>query len=343
MEQLTTARNDNGLSLVHVQETFTEAEIIDDLPFEPDVSTSKPFIQANTVEASFDEVRNKHIIPVFIKDNEPVISHVDFIESTSQMVSEIYHGEHILKPNIRVSHPIKGRVPEAKNKPANQLLEHEKTLYFERMAFVIEIPSIYDTINGNTLSLCVGGVKAYNLDNLHNKKGADEHFKIFAGFQNSVCTNLCVWSDGFINDLKVQSLGQLKACIRTLLQNYNAQVHLEQMKLLTGHSLTEQQFAKLVGRCRMYSYLPTAIKKNIQPLLLTDTQLGMMCRDYYRSNSFCKDSDGNINLWKVYNLFTGANKSSYIDNFIDRSVNAYEFVEQIRFALQECSTNWFLR
>src|SRR4051812_13272835 len=168
MEPLIITTTNNGLSLTPVKrDTYTEAEVTDDLPFEPDVSTSKPFIQANTVEASYDEIKNKHIIPVFIKDNEPVISHVDFIESTSQLVSEIYHGEHILKPNIRLSHPIKGRIPEAKNKPANQLLEREKTLYYERCAFVIEIPSIYDTIGGNHLSLVVGGVKSYGLDNLY--------------------------------------------------------------------------------------------------------------------------------------------------------------------------------
>src|SRR3954447_25902257 len=214
MEQLIATPIDNTLSVIRTTSTP---------PFIPDeVSTSKPFIEANTIASSLEEISNSHIIPVFIKDNEPVISQVDFIECASQIVSEIYHGEHILKPNVRVSHAVKGRIPEAKNKPANQLLEHEKTLYYERMAFVIEIPSIQDVIGGNQLSLVIGGVKAYSLVNLYNKKGADEHFKIFAGFQNSVCTNLCVWSDGFMNDLKVQSGGQLRACIQTLLQNYNA-------------------------------------------------------------------------------------------------------------------------
>jgi hypothetical protein len=166
-----------------------EAEVI---PETKEQSTSKPFIEANTIEASLTEISNSHIIPVFHKDNEPVISHVDFIEVANQVVNEIFCKERILSPSIRLSHPIKGRVPEARNKPANDLKENEKTLYYERMAFVIEIPSIYDEIDGNALSLCVGGVKAYNLDNLYNKKGADEHFKIFIGFQNKVCTNLCV-------------------------------------------------------------------------------------------------------------------------------------------------------
>lgn len=306
------------------------------------VSTDKPFIQANTVESNLAELRDSHIIPVFIKDNEPVISHTDFIETTLDLVSEIYSSERILEPNVRLSHPVKGRVPEAKLKPANELLEHEKTLYYERMAFVIEIPSVYDEIDGNTLSLTVGGVKAYNLDNLYNRKGTDEHFKVFIGFKNTVCTNLCVWTDGYLSDLKVKSIGQLKACIRTLIENYNAHYQLQQMEQLTKHSLTEQQFAMLVGKCRMYQHLPNSMKGGIPEMLLGDSQTGMICKDFYRDSSFCKNEDGSINLWRLYNLFTGANKSTYIDNFLDRSVNAYNFIEQIRFALENKVYNWYL-
>jgi hypothetical protein len=39
-------------------------------------STSKPFIQANTQEVSLDEIKDNHLIPVFIKDNEPLINHM---------------------------------------------------------------------------------------------------------------------------------------------------------------------------------------------------------------------------------------------------------------------------
>lgn len=306
------------------------------------ISTDKPFIQANTVESNLAELRDKHIIPVFIKDNEPVISHTDFIETTLDLVSEIYRSERILEPNVRLSHPVKGRVPEAKLKPAIELLENEKTIYYERMAFVIEIPSVYDEIDGNTLSLIVGGVKAYNLDNLNNRKGVDEHFKVFIGFKNTVCTNLCVWTDGYLSDLKVKSIGQLKACIRTLIENYNAHYQLQQMEQLAKHSLTEQQFAMLVGKCRMYHHLPNSMKGGIPEMLLGDSQIGMICKDFYRDSSFCKNEDGSINLWRLYNLFTGANKSTYIDNFLDRSVNAYHFIEQIRFALENKVYNWYL-
>ena len=304
-------------------------------------STNKPFIEANTIENSLEEIKEKHIIPVFIKDNETVISHSDFIEATMQAAADIFNGETILKPAVRLSHPIKGRIPEAKNKAANELLDHEKTLYYERMAFVIEIPSVYDEINGSRLSLTVGGVKALNLDNLYNKKGSDEHFKIFIGFKNSICTNLCVWTDGYMGDLKVKSIDQLSACIHSLFNNYNANFHLHSMMELCQYSITEQQFASLIGKCKMYQHLPKSLQQELQPLQLGDNQIATVVKDYYKDESFCKMEDGNINLWRLYNLFTGSNKSTYIDNFLDRSVNAFHFTDQLRLALKTNSANWF--
>ena len=52
--------------------------------------------------------------------------------------------------------------------------------------------------------------------------------------------------------------------------------------------------------------------------------------------------DGSINLWKLYNLFTGAAKSTYIDSFLDRSVNAFQFTDTLRLALKNDTSNWFL-
>lgn len=305
------------------------------------VSTDKPFIQANTTEVTLQEIKDNHIIPVFIKDNEPLISHADFIETTLKVASDVYSGEIINSPTVRVSHPVKGRIPEAKNKPANELEEWEKTIYFERMAFIIEVPSISDVIGGNTLSLTIGGVKAYNMDNLYSRK-SDQHFKIFVGFNNRVCLNLKVWSDGYMGDLKVTTIGQLSACIRSLLEQHNAVFQLNQMKMLCDYSLSENQFAHLIGKARMYQHLPKDVQRDIPQLMFGDQQISSVVRDYYRDNSFCRDEQGNINLWRLYNLFTEANKSSYIDNFIDRSVNAYHFIEKISWAIEEKSNNWYL-
>ncbi|WP_400192676.1 DUF3871 family protein [Hymenobacter sp. B81] len=141
------------------------------------------------------------------------------------------------------------------------------------------LASIRNTVGGNELTLVVGGVKAFNLDNFCNRKGAAEHFKLFVGFQNLVCTNLCVRTDGYLGDLRVGSLDQLRAAV---------------------------------------------------------------CRDYYRGESFCRDEAGNINLRRLYNLFTGANKSTYIDQFLDRSVNPLDLALQVQNALEGRSTSWYL-
>jgi hypothetical protein len=305
-------------------------------------SNPKAFITANTIESSLEEIKREHVIPVFVKDNEPVISHADFIESTMDIVSDVFHGETILKPSVRLSHEIKGRIPEARNKPAKELLDHEKTIYYERCAFIIEVPSIVDDVAGNSLTLTIGGVKAYNLDNLYSKKGADEHFKVFIGFKNTVCCNMCVWSDGFVGDLKVKNQEQLRAYMRTLFVNYSATEQLQALRSLNNYALTEHQFAQLIGRCRMYGYLPPTTRKDVTPLLLGDTQLTSVVKDYYRDESFCRGEDGNINLWRLYNLFTSANKTSYIDTFADRTVNSYQFVEDLRDALDNRTSNWFL-
>lgn len=300
------------------------------------------FVVANTIESNLSEIKQNHIIPVFTKDNETLISHADFIETVGEVVQSVYSGEEIAKPQIRLSHPVKGRIPEAKDKSANELMEWEKTLYYERMAFIIEIPTIYDDIDGNRLSLTVGGVKAYNQDNLYSRSLCDQHFKVFIGFQNKVCTNLCVWTDGFMDDIRVRTLGQLNACIRTLIEGYNRNYHLIHLRKLTEHSITEQQFANLVGRCRMYQHLPASLKTEIQALQFGDQQIATVVRDFYKDDSFCRDNNGNINLWKLYNLFTNANKSTYIDSFLDRSVSAFHFVEQIRWALEGKESCWYL-
>lgn len=311
------------------------------LDFE-EVSTSKPFLNANTEEFSLQEIRRNHTIPAFAKDNEPLISHTDFIDCTSSIVSDIFKGEAILSPNIRLSHPIKGRIPNAKDKSAKDLLEHEKTLYYERMAFVIEVPTISTDIAGNRLNLTIGGVKGYNLDNLNSKSGADQHFKVFIGFQNKVCCNMCIWTDGFKADVKVKSIQELQNAIYCLLQQYDAANHLNKMRSFTNYDLSERQFVQLIGRCKLYNYLPAQVKANIPALLFGDTMISSVCRDYYKDESFCRNDDGSINLWRLYNLFTGANKSSYIDTFLDRSVNAFQFTDQLKYSLDNQHSSWFL-
>ena len=114
--------------------------------------------------------------------------HQNFIETVWSAAHKQFP-EAIDQPEIRVSHIVKGRIPEAIHKPVGQLLESDKTIYYERMMFCFEIPSVYEEIEGNRLNLSVGGVRAYNHENLYSKKTA-EKFRVFIGFKNLVCCNL---------------------------------------------------------------------------------------------------------------------------------------------------------
>lgn len=305
-------------------------------------SSDSNFISANTEIVSEADLRRKCTIPVFCKDNESTISHPEFLEAVIYAAQTYFKHESFLLPAVRVSHPIKGRVPSAIGKPVNLLREDEKTIYFERMAFVTEIPSIRDTVNGNDLSLSIGGVRSYNLDNLNGRK-TEETFKVFIGFKNKVCCNLCIWTDGFRSEIKARSVTEIVQEAYSLFASYRPEYQIQAMTGFGDHYLTERQFAQLVGRSRLYQYLQAKAKKEIsEGLPLMDSQVSTIARDYYSDKSFCRNSDGNIDLWKLYNLFTGANKSSYIDKFLDRSVGASSFIGGLQNSLLEGSHHWFL-
>lgn len=314
-------------------------EIIEDSKIE---NTSKTrFIEANTLQVSLSHLKEDCIIPVFAKDNETTISHYEFITTVQEALQEILGYNAQLKLDIRVSHIIKGRIPSAIGKPAKELLEHEKTIYYERMAFVFEIPEIYEVINGNRINLCVGGVRAYNQENLFSKKSI-EKFKVFVGYQNTVCTNLCIATDGLKADLRVSSTMELKQKVYELFNSYDRQSHVNTMKSMLNYKITEEEFAHLVGKMKMYNYQTKDAKKQLFPIAITDTQINSIVKDYHTDIDFMKADDGTIHFWNLYNLFTEANKSTYIDVNFERNANAYEFVQYLTNFKQNNAKCWYL-
>ena len=283
-------------------------------------------------------------MPVFSKDNEITISHPSFIEMVWEAANQIFPNERIEEPAIRVSHVIKGRTPEAIHKSVKDLLESDKTIYYERMMFCFEIPTIHEDIMGNRLNLTIGGVRAYNRENLYSEKGV-EKFKVFIGFKNLVCCNMCVSTDGYKSELKVMSINDLLASSMKLFQEYNISKQLYYMGALKDSYMTESQFAQFLGKSRLYQYLPVEQKKRLPQMLMTDTQIGFIAKSYYNDDNFAlSENQSAISMWNVYNLLTGANKSSYIDNFLDRSLNATQLTEGLNKALYgENEYSWFIQ
>ena len=299
------------------------------------------FIEANTMEIDLQHLQSDCIVPVFSKDNELTISHNAFIETVWEAANTFFTGETIGKPDIRVSHIVKGRIPEAIHKPANQLLESDKTQYFERMMFCFEVPTIYETVEGNKLTLSIGGVRAYNQMNLYSKKTV-ERFKVFVGFKNLVCCNLCVYTDGYLGNLEVSSTNDLFRSVLEMFNRYDPAKHIHLMQTLGNSYLTEHQFCQILGKMRLYQCLPQGYQKSVPRLLITDTQINSVAKAYIQDENF-GGFGGDLSMWRFYNLLTGANKSSYIDSFLDRSLNATEVAQGINMALHgDERYSWFI-
>ncbi len=151
-------------------------------------------------------------------------------------------------------------------------------------------------------------------------------------------------ADGLKSDMRVMSVQELFEQSLHLFQQYNTQAHLTQMGQLQHQSLSEHQFAQLIGKARLYQFLPPKERKALPAMEFTDSHINAIARAYYSDDNFGRvDTASDIDLWRVYNLFTGVNKSSYIDTFLDRSLNATNLITGIGRALEgDSEYAWFI-
>ena len=134
----------------------------------------------------------------------------------------------------------------------------------------------------------------------------------------------------------------LEEKIYDLSSRYNKDRHLGTMEMMSKYELTERQFAHLIGKARMFQHLSKPEQKDIFQMQLNDSQINNVVKDYYNCPNFKRNEDGGIGLWNFYNLLTNANKSSYIDNFLERGMFGYEFTQELAKSIQNKSPNWYL-
>ena len=295
---------------------------------------------ANTLPIELETMRKDHLIPVHVKDNEKCISHHEFITGVSETAAELFGDTSNLL--VRVSHPIKGRIASAKHKAAKDLLPEETTLYYERMAWTINLPEHKFRVGDDELTLTVGGVKAFNQDNLYSTKYTPENFKVFIGFQNKICTNLCISTDGFASNLKADMVDGIKLQVKQLFSQFQMERTANVFNSLNETILDENEFAYLLGRARMYNAMPIHLRNDIPALGVSDSQLSIVAEDYYADLNHGQNVDGSISLWNMYNLFTGANKSSYIDTILDRNVTIFSSFKELNEAVKNKYDSWYL-
>ena len=102
----------DATQLIIPSPSFEEQE---ESPFRetPAEQPRKPFIEANTKAVTLSHLQNDCITPVFSKDNEVTISHNQFIETMWECAQRMFRSCTVEEPEIRVSHIVKGRTPEA--------------------------------------------------------------------------------------------------------------------------------------------------------------------------------------------------------------------------------------
>ena len=306
--------------------------------FEP---TSVNFLEANTNAITLEELSEQCVVPTWA-NQELTISHQDFISTVHDAACNVFAGETINTPEIRVSHIVRGRIPSALGKRSSELLESEKTQFYQRLAFAFTIPSLHECINGQRLELCIGGVRNYSDLNLYRANRGMEKFTIFIGWRVNVCSNQVLTGEGVRLAIEVMSLHDLYKAVLDLFYNFNLDRDIQLLHSLTQIRLTETQFAQIIGRMRLYQALPSYQQRKVPKLLITDSQINNVCRDYYNNPNFGTKSN-TISMFDFHNLLTEANKSSYIDSYVQRGVNATEVTVGISRALQGGSEySWFL-
>jgi len=321
---------------------FADAEVVEPIAEVNTKQSYVSFLDANTNAITLQELSSTCVVPSWA-NQELTISHQDFISCVHDAAGDFYKGETISTPEVRVSHIVRGRTPNALGKKASELLESEKTQFYQRMAFAFTIPTIYETLNGQKLELCVGGVRNYSDLNLYRQTKGTEKFSIFVGWRVRICSNQILTGDGVKLSFEVMDIKDIYKNTMELLYSFIPAKDIHLMQTLTNTYLTETQFAQIVGRMRLYQALPNHLLRTIPRLLITDSQINSVCRDYYRNESFGM-RDNQISMFDFHNLLTQSNKSGcYIDTYLQRAVNATDVAVGINNALHgDSKYSWFI-
>ena len=320
---------------------FADAEVVEPIAEVNTKQSSVSFLDANTNAVTLEELSASCVVPTW-GNQELTISHQDFISCVHEAASDFYKGETLNSPEIRVSHIVRGRTPDALGKKASELLESEKTQFYQRLAFAFTIPTIYETLNGQKLELCVGGVRNYSDLNLYRQTRGTEKFSIFVGWRVHICSNQILTGEGAKLSFEVMDVKDIYKNTMELLYSFIPAKDIHLMQTLSNTYLSETQFAQIVGRMRLYQALPQAQLRKIPRLLITDSQINNVCRDYYRNESFGM-RDNKISMFDFHNLITESNKSSYIDTYLQRAVNATDVAVGINNALHgDSKYSWFI-
>ena len=302
------------------------------------------FIESNTHSISYDELTTKHVIPTF-SEGSLSLSHGSIINATMRAAEEVY-GE-LTPVEIRVSHRIQGRTPEAMNKPASELQDEDITTFWQRMAFICHVKTLTRSINGAEVHLCIGGTRSYSEDKLFGRPTPSK-MKIFVGWMVRVCSNGCLTTTGVSGTIECLTEADVYEKATALFRGFNPEKEnaLAMLENLGTTRISESEFCKIIGRLRLYQALPASEQNVLPKIILGDQAVNKIVQGYVSNPNFgLKEGEDTISLWQLLNLSNEAVKAAYIDCWLERNQNCTDFVLGIQRALlgtDQEGYDWFL-
>lgn len=342
--------NEQALTVAQPEEggQLLELQFVDGPAPEPEeeISEEHPnFIESNTQAITIEELATRCIVPTF-SDNSLTIAHQNAIAAVYKAAEDVF-GE-LTPPECRVSHAINGRVASAIHKPAKDLTDEEKTIFYQRLAFVAHVKSLTRIVAGQPVELTIGMCRAYNEDKLYSRK-SPEKMKIFVGWKVRVCSNLCLTCNGNSGTVECLTEADVYQKAYLLFRRFDPEKEdtLQLIGALHNTRVSESQFCYLIGRLRLYQALPTEVLKTLPMIDIGDQAVNAAVRGFVSNPNFgLKEGEGSITTFEMLQLFNEALKQSYIDKFVDRNQNATDFALGIQRALLGNDTegySWFLQ
>lgn len=342
--------NEQALTVAQPEEggQLLELQFVDGPAPEPEeeISEEHPnFIESNTQAITIEELATRCIVPTF-SDNSLTIAHQNAIAAVYKAAEDVF-GE-LTPPECRVSHAINGRVASAIHKPAKDLTDEEKTIFYQRLAFVAHVKSLTRIVPGQPVELTIGMCRAYNEDKLYSRK-SPEKMKIFVGWKVRVCSNLCLTCNGNSGTVECLTEADVYQKAYQLFRRFDPEKEdtLQLIGALHNTRVSESQFCYLIGRLRLYQAMPTEVLKTLPMIDIGDQAVNAAVRGFVSNPNFgLKEGEGSITTFEMLQLFNEALKQSYIDKFVDRNQNATDFALGIQRALLGNDTegySWFLQ
>lgn len=317
---------------------YMEAEL-EDQPIE---EGHPNFIESNTHAISLEELE-KNIIPTFA-DNQLSISHVNFIKAVCFSASKVF-GE-LTPVEIRVSHPIIGRKPEFLHLKSSELDDSMKTCFYQRLAWIAHVKGLTREINGQTVELTIGGCRSYHEDKLYNRL-SPMHFRCFVSWSVQICSNQMIQCSG--NTGTFEALTEMDIIQKSyeLFTGFNLQKEENLTLLQQLHStfIPEDVLMHIIGRMRLYQFLPKQEQKTLPSLIIGDQAVNAMVKGYVQNPNFGRREGQEITCYNLMQLMNESVKQAYIDLWVDRNQNCTDFAIGIQKALQgqdDQGYSWFL-